>query len=489
VGNARFGDAAGLTLYQRVAMRVQGLVDGGTLRPGERIPSVRRLAAQLGVSVTTVLEAYRLLEDRGVIEARPQSGYYVRPQHRTPPLPRKTEGARSATTLDVGEMILRVVNEATQPDVVCLGAAVGSLEFFPTARLNRELARAVRAEPERSLAYDAVQGHEELRVQIARRALEAGLSLTPEDLVTTPGAQSAMYLCLRAVTEPGDTVAIETPTYYGLLEILESLHLRALEIATFPETGICLDALGEALAARRVAACALVPTFGNPLGHCMPDEKKRRLVELLARHEVPLVEDDVFGDLAFGVSRPRAAKAFDGEGNVLWCSSFSKTLSPGYRIGWAAPGRYLSAVMRLKFAAQVAAPTPPQMAVARFLEGGGFDRHLRRLRRAYRELTLRMSSAIAECFPSGTRISRPAGGQVLWIELPENVDAMRLHDAALAAGVSIAPGPIFSASRRYRSFIRINVATPWSPSVERAIATLGRLVHEALDGEVTARRA
>lgn len=473
------GEGAAMTLYQRVAERIQGLVDGGTLRPGERIPSVRRLSAQLSVSVTTVLEAYRVLEDRGVIEARPQSGYYVRARHQTPPLPRKTECAPTPMPLEDGERILRIVNEAAQPGIVCLGSAVPSHEFFPNARLNRELARAVREEPERALAYDVVEGHGELRVQIARRAMEAGLSLTPDDIVTTGGGQSAMYLCLRAVTKPGDTVAIESPTYYGLLESLELLHLKALEIATDPETGICLDALSDALDAQPIAACALVPNFGNPLGHCMPSESKRRLVSLLAHHDVPLVEDDVYGDLYFGTSRPRSARAFDTDGRVLWCSSFSKTLSPGYRIGWAAPGRYRRAVTRLKFAAQVAAPTPPQMAVARFLESGGFDRHLRRLRRTYRELTLRMSGAIAAHFPEGTRVSRPQGGQVLWVEMPEAVDALALHDAAIAEGVSIAPGPIFSASGRYRNFVRINTAMPWSGEVERAVESLGRLVHEA----------
>jgi DNA-binding transcriptional MocR family regulator len=271
-------------------------------------------------------------------------------------------------------------------------------------------------------------------------------------------------------------VAIETPTYFGLLEALESLHLKALEIATHPRDGICLDELGEAIRNDNIAACVLVPTFGNPLGHCMPEPAKRRLVRLLAAAGIPLIEDDVYADLAFSGPRPPAAKAFDETGNVLLCSSFSKTLAPGYRIGWTAPGRYRREVERLKYSTSVATATPTQMAVASFLESGGFDRHLRRMRRTYRDLLGRMSAAVAEHFPEGTRLTRPEGGHVLWVEMPPGVDSLELHEAALDQGVSIAPGPLFSATQRYRNFLRLNCAVPWTDAVEGAVRRLGKLV-------------
>ncbi len=467
-------------LYRRVAARIEGLVAAGTLQPGDRIPSIRKLSTQLSVSVSTVLEAYRVLEDRGVVEARPQSGYYVRPRRQLPAEPRRTEGA-APTELAIGDLILRIVREANQPGIVPLGAATGSSRFFPATRLGRLVARVARENPDTAARYGPVSGADTFRKEIARRALEAGCSLAPTDVVATAGCQMALHLCLRAVTRPGDTVAIESPTYYGLLEAMELLQLKALEIATHPRDGICLSELEAALAGGHVRACALVPNFGNPLGHRMPDDAKRALADLLVRYDVPLIEDDINGDLSFEGTRPKAVKAFDTTGRVLWCSSFSKTLAPGLRVGWTAPGRYRQIVERLKFSSSVATATTQQLAIASFLASGGFDRHLRRLRRTYADLTRRFQDAITEHFPEGTRISRPQGGHVLWVELPPGADALDLHDAALAIGVSIAPGPIFSANRRYRQFLRLNCAVDWTDDVPIAIARLGELVHRHLD--------
>jgi len=471
--------ATGEPLYHQVADRIARLIVGGTYRAGHRVPSVRRLSGQYRVSVSTVLEAYRLLEDRGVLEARPQSGYYVRSQER-PPEPLKTTSCSEATELDVSTMVLNVLRESNRKELVPFGAAVPSPSFLPTSRLNRILAQEVRRDPNTSQSYDAVPGLPSLRIQIARRALEAGVTLTPDEIITTSGAQEAVQLCLRAVTRPGDTVAVESPTYFGLLEALESLHVKALEIATDPRTGICLDDLEEALDKEGIAAVVLVPSFGNPLGHCMPVDRRKRLAEMLRRFQVPLIEDDVYGELAFTPRRPPAVKAFDTSGDVLLCSSFSKTLAPGYRIGWAAPGRHFRRVELLKYSASVSTATPTQMAVAAFLAGGGFDRYLRRLRRTYRDLMQRLAAAIGDHFPEGTRVSRPEGGHVLWVELPSGADSLKLHAAALRHGISIAPGPLFSATGRYRNFMRLNGAVPWSERVEDAVVTLGRLVREQL---------
>lgn len=468
------------TLYQQVASRIEALIDGGTLRPGDRIPSVRKLSGQLEVSISTVLEAYRLLEDRRLIEARPQSGYYVRHRADTPPEPERSTSLGRAIPLEPDELVLRVLNDSRNPALIPLGAAIPSAAFLPTSRLNRLLAQVAREDPRASQQYDSLAGFQDLRLQIARRMIEAGCSITPDDIITTGGTQEAVFLCLRAATKPGDTVAIETPTYYGLLEALESLHLRALEIATDPRDGICLDELEHALRTRSIAACAFVPNFGNPLGHRMPDEKKRGLVEMLARYEVPLVEDDIYADLCFEGERPRAAKAYDRRGLVMLCSSFSKTLAPGYRVGWTLPGRFKNRVARLKFSSAVATTTPTQMAIARYLSQGGFDRYLRKLRRTYKELTQCMSGAVAEAFPSGTRVSRPGGGHVLWIEMPGSVDSVRLYEDALEEGVSIAPGALFSATDRYRNFIRLNCAMPWNEQVADGVRRLGRLVERSM---------
>jgi len=473
------GGAGAAPLYERVGDRILAGIRDGTLVPGQRIPSVRRASVLFDVSVTTVLEAYRRLEDRGVLEARPQSGYYVRRAPDAPPAPARTATNESAAELTVSDLVLRVIRDWRSPGLVAnFGAATPSEALLPASRLDRLLGRAFRRTPPMSLGYDSPAGLEALRVQVARRALDVGMNLAPDEIVTTCGAQNALRLCLEAVTRPGDTVAIETPTYFGLLEVLESLHLRALEVATFPEEGICLDALEEAMRRHRLAACVLCPTFGNPLGHSMPVEKRAKLAELLERLGVPLVEDDVYGDIAFDAQRPPPVKAFDASGNVLLCSSFSKTLAPGLRVGWTAPGRHQRAVEGLKFNSMLAVPTPTQMAVAMLLEEGGYERHLRRLRRACAEQVARTSDAVSRALPAGTRVSRPRGGCVLWVELPAQYDALRLYERARASGIAIAPGPIFSATGRYQSCFRLSCASPWTPVLERALHRLGALVAE-----------
>jgi DNA-binding transcriptional MocR family regulator len=462
-------------LYRRVADRVAGLISTGTLEPGHRIPSVRGLSRQLSVSVSTVLEAYRLLEDRGLVEARPQSGYYVRAQAAPGPEPAKTVTAAAPARSSVADLIYHVMGQVGRSDLVPLGAAAPTPAFLPVERLNRMLARAVRLRADESQGYDSVPGHAPLRVQIARRALESGCSLAPDEILTTGGAQNALWLALRAVSRPGDTVAVETPTYHGVLQALESLHLHALEIATDPRDGIVLDELGAVLERQRLAAVVAGASFGNPLGHCMPGSNRRRLVAMLADADVPLIEDDVYGELPHDGPRPKACKAYDRDGGVLLCSSFSKTIAPGYRVGWIVPGRHHDAVARAKYSSAVALATPPQMALADFLETGGYERHLRRLRRTYRDLRSRMTCTVQQHFPAGTRVTRPTGGHVLWVELDEKVDALRLHRRALDERISVLPGPLFSPTGRYRNFIRLNYAVTWNDRIEEAVARLGEL--------------
>lgn len=466
-------------LYEQIVAHIGSLVDRGALRPGERIPSVRRLSLQRGVSINTVLQAYRLLEDRGMIEARPQSGYYVRPRlWRPPPEPEPSDPPPGATRVSVVDLVMSVLHAARSPDIVPLGAAVPSPELLPTLALNRAMASIARRLGRSSNAYEFSPGSEALRVQIARRALEAGCTLAPDDIITTCGCQEALMLSVLAVARPGDTIAIESPTFYGILQTIEVLGLRALEIPTHPRDGMNIEALAFAIEQRRVRAVLLVSNFNNPLGSRLPDARKRQLVALLAAHDIPLIEDDIYGDLGFDPVRPKSAKAFDRKGLVLLCSSFSKTLAPGYRVGWVAPGRFMREVERMKLVSSVATPTLPQLAIAEFLSNGGYDRYLRRVRRAYAEQVGTMTRAISRSFPDGTKVTRPLGGYVLWVELPRGVDALELHRLALTQRISIAPGPIFSAKQKYRNFVRLNCAHPWSEAIEQAVVTLGRLVAE-----------
>jgi len=428
------------------------------------------------VSISTVLQAYLLLESKGLIEARPQSGFYVKLRlEKLPPEPKTSNPSAFAAQVGVGELVSRVLEAARNPEIVPLGAAVPSHELLPVKQLSRLVAVAARRHGTLAINYDFPPGHEALRRQIARRSLDWGCSLSADDILTTSGAMEAVNLCLRAVAKPRDTIAIESPTFYGVLQAIESLGMKALEIATHPREGVDLGALEYAIKRNKVRACIMIPNFNNPLGSCVSDKNKRELVEVLGRREIPLIEDDIYGELYFGDSRPKTAKAFDKKGLVLLCSSFSKDLAPGYRVGWTAPGRFRAQVERLKFMNTVATSTLPQMAIAQFLESGGYDRHLRRLRRSLATQVQMVSLAISQYFPQGTKVTRPAGGFVLWVELPRSVNSLELHSKALQEKISVVPGPIFSAKQKYQNFIRLSCGEPWSSRLEQALMTLGRL--------------
>ncbi len=468
----------GELLYERVADHIVELIERGTLHAGERLPSIRKLSSQMDVSISTVLQAYMMLEGKERIEAKPQSGFYVRPARHLAPEPRVSSPSPLVTRVGVSELVAQVFQSAHDPQVVQLALSTPSPEHLPVKRLNRLMAAAMGKAGARALSYDFPPGYAPLRHEIARRSIEAGCKLGENEIVTTHGTMEALNLCLRAVARAGDAIAIESPAFYGTLQVIESLGMKALEIATDPRDGIVLDALAAALRRHKVKACLLVTNFSNPLGSCMPEANKKALVDMLARRETALIEDDIYGDLCFAGPRPRAAKAYDKAGLVLLCSSFSKTLAPGYRVGWTAPGRFRPQVESLKFTSSMATATAPQMAIAEFLQSGGYDRYLRKLRRILAAQVEQMRHAVSRYFPAGTKITCPQGGYVLWVELPRSADALDLHRRALAQKISIAPGPIFSAKQKYKNFIRISCGLPWSERVERAVQILGELARK-----------
>jgi DNA-binding transcriptional MocR family regulator len=352
--------------------------------------------------------------------------------------------------------------------------------LFPTKKLARLIGAVCRNDPAMLGRYAMNWAYDPLSREIARRYLQCGAPLSHDELVITMGCTEAINLSLRAVTKPGDTIAVETPAYFGFLETIQSLNLRVLEIPTESRTGLCLDATRDALEHNEVKAIIVMPSYQNPLGSCMPDDKKAKLYQLLADHDVPAIEDDIYGDLHFGERRPKPLKAWDIDGRVLLCSSFGKTLAPSLRVGWCAPGRYLERVRRLKFTNTLGTPVILQKTVSDFLRNGGYDHHLRSIRRAYQNQLHVFSQAILRHFPEGTRLSRPQGGFVLWVEMPTGIDALRLHRDAVRQHISTAPGALFSVKERYRNCLRMNCGLPWTDAVEAGIRTLGQLAHTQL---------
>ncbi len=468
-------------LYEQVADRLQQLITDGTLKPGDRLPSVRKLRAQLSVSTSTVMEAYRLLEDRGLILVRPQSGYYVKQLPlQLPQEPAPTAPPSQATDINIS-LAFEVLSLMRDPGLIQLGAALPALEQLPLAQLNRLMGKVLRDHTRLAHSYGTPLGLPTLRAEFAKRMLDAGCSVHPDQMVITNGTNEAIYFCLQAVTQPGDTVAIESPTYFAMLEALKCLGLKAMTLPTHPRDGLSLPHLEASLKTGEVKVVLLVSNFSNPLGSCMDDTKKKHLVELLNRYDTPLIEDDIYGELCFAGPRPKAIKAFDSENRVLYCASVSKTLSPGLRVGWCLGGRHHASIARMKSIFNQNTAIAAQLTVAAFLANGGYDRHLRHLRRAYHDQMLRMQQAIRDYFPTEICVTRPTGGHVLWVEMPEGFDSMRFYQEALGQKIAIAPGIMFSASGQgYGNCFRLNTAVPWSDTVDAAMQTLGKLAKKQL---------
>ena len=377
--------------------------------------------------------------------------------------------------VEVSELVFQVLGHAKNRALVPMGSAFPSPLLFPLPKLALATGKALRRLDPWRTVEDLSPGSATLRRQIGLRYLGMGCGVDTDELVITNGAMEALNLCLESVTQPGDLVAVESPTFYGALQALERHSLRAVEIATHPRTGIDVAALAAVMERHPVEACWLMPNFQNPFGSLMPDDAKQALVELLAKREVPLIEDDVYGELYFGARKPRPAKAWDRAGWVMHCSSFSKSLAPGYRVGWAAAGRYAGKVAQRKLMSSIAAPLPSQEGLSEYLEHGGYDRHLRQLRATlaqHRHATLR---DIAKHFPPGTRATQPEGGYFIWVELPSKIDALELHRLALSQGISLAPGHLFSADHRFKHHVRINFGHPDNKNFHAALKTVGTI--------------
>jgi DNA-binding transcriptional MocR family regulator len=472
--------------YEQVANLIAGLVESGTLSPGSRAPSLRHISRQQRVSLSTALQAYRLLEDRGVLEARPQSGHYVAARAGSQlATPTTSNPPGKAAPIAISATLLRLQENSADPRLVPLGAAIPNAKLLAAARLDRFLARAARTKGTAYNTYSVPKGELPLRQEIARRAMRWGAGLSPEDIVITSGCMEALTLALSTLTRPGDTVAIESPTYFGLLRALEVLGLKGFELPTEANDGVDLSALQRVLERRDVKACLFSSSFNNPLGCTMPIEKKLKALSLLAKYRVPLVEDDITGDVYFGPQRPLPFMALDRSANaIIYCSSFSKTIAPGYRIGWMAtknPPHVQSALER-KLASTLSGPPLLQAAFAEFLATGGYDNHLRRIRRVFADTIARMSRAIERSFPKGTKVSRPAGGFVLWLELPKSVQTAPLFDKALDNGICFVPGDMFSASGRYGHCLRLSCGHGWDERIEKGVMKLGKLVSAAAVG-------
>jgi len=463
--------------YEQLADEIALMIRTGVLKAGEKVPSVRTASRTFVVSPSTVFQAYYLLEDRGLIQVRPRSGYFVR-ELATRALSEPAIGPRQAdsTEVDVSELVFSVLGSLKDPNTVPFGSAFPSPDLYPLQRLARSMARTVRDMPPQAVIADMTAGNPDLRRQIALRYMISGVHLAMDELVITNGALEALNLCLQSVTQPGDLVAIESPAFYATLQVLERLKLKAVEIPVHPREGVDLNTLADRLQRLPIKACWFMSSLQNPLGASLPAAAKEALYGLLRQHQVPLIEDDVYSELHYGPQPQQPVKRLDRDGLVMHCGSFSKSLAPGYRVGWVAAGRFAQTISRLKLMTTISPSVPAQAAIADYLQHGGYDRHLRKLRHNLEMQQSAMLASAARHFPEATRVTRPDGGYFLWFEFPGQVDALQLFQLALAQGISIAPGPIFSATRGFAHCARLNHGHPWDKRSEDAMAMLGRIV-------------
>ncbi|KPC53708.1 putative HTH-type transcriptional regulator YjiR [Amantichitinum ursilacus] len=469
-----------LPLYRQLASHYLNAIDNGTLAVGARMPSVRTLMARHSVSLSTALQACRELEQQGVLEARPRSGYFVRARTRAlaPAVEPVLHVADPAQYVGIHERVSAITARSLQADVQTnLGGACGAPELYPNEALSRTAQRVLRQKPMLFGENAPHNGEPSFRLTLAQRALTHGMQLTTDDIIVAHGCVEALNLALRAVAQPGDIIAVESPTFFGLLQILETLGMRALEIPTSPQTGMSLEALQRAAETYpELKAVVVVPNFQNPLGSIMPDATKQALVAWCEQRDIALIEDDTYSALTNDDVPLRALKAWDKTGNVIHCASLHKVVSPGMRLGWIAPGKWLARCQMLKYAQTRPNEALNQLVLADYMATPAYDRHLRRLRQHLRTQRLQVADAVAAYFPEETRLSVPSGGLGLWVELPDQISSREVFERGLDQGIRIAPGMMFSNSTRFDHFIRLSVGLPYTPEVERAIRALARIV-------------
>jgi len=472
--------STGQTLYQQLADSFAESIHQGTLKPGKRLPAIRRVAQSHQVSINTVLNAWQILEDRGLIEARPQSGYYVRTVLPAVTRPvqklRAKEDDPSAQKLELIEQVFAAQNN---PDYTNISLACPQdSELFPAARLSRITASLLRRDPDLIGRYVLPPGSKRLREEIARRSLHVGINLTVDDITLTHGCMEALQLALRAVTKPGDCVGLESPTYFFLFPLLASLGLKALEIPTDPQQGLSLDALEMLLQEQRIQALIAMPGAQNPLGYVMPLANKKRLAKLVNTYHLPLIEDGLYDELQFDWPLSPPVKAFDNEGWVIYCTSFTKTVAPDFRVGWTAAGRFHEKIARLKAVSSMSESRLLSEVLAEFLASGGYDHHLRTLRRRYAANLDAARGIIARHFPQGTRATLPRGGFVFWVELPGKVDTVEMFQRLLQEQICLTPGALYSLSERYTHALRLSCCYPFDARYTWALERTGALACE-----------
>lgn len=464
-------------LYLRIANGLEQQINKDVLKVGDKLPSIRMICRQHGVSMSTAQFAYYELERKALIESRPQSGYYVSDSFkRKLAIPSISTPGNEPPARELADIYTSVYNNASQKNITLFSLGVPSIELLPIPRIKKGIVEAAKQMHACGTMYESIQGNEKLRRQVAKWSFSWKGNLSDDDFIITSGCMNAISYCMMTLAKAGDTIAVESPCFFGILQLAQSLGLKVLELPTHPKTGIEMDALKKAINGNsKIKLVLLVSNFNNPLGSCMPEENKKEVVRLLEYHNIPLIEDDLYGDIYFGDSRPTCCKSYDESGNVLYCGSVSKTLAPGYRVGWVAPGKFKEQVRKLKLFHTLSSSTINNEIIANFLETGRYESHLRKLRQTLHTTYLQYVRVLGDHFPEETKISRPQGGLSVWVELPKQINTFELYNTALKHKISIAPGMLFTLQKQFSNCLRLSYGLPWNDKLESSLKLLGKL--------------
>ncbi|BAV05398.1 DNA-binding transcriptional regulator, MocR family, contains an aminotransferase domain [Filimonas lacunae] len=466
--------------YIGLANKIAGMIDKGIYKAEDKLPSLRSLHKENGLSIGTVLQAFNHLADQGLITAYEKSGYFVNP-HKAPklPVPQPVAPSLSTRSVHIDQLLQKLARESTSRNFVSFAGALPDDRLLPFNGIKRAIQQTSRDISGDYLRMETRQGNALLRAEIAKRSFLWKGAIHADELIITNGATEAILCALQAVTKPGDTVLVQDPCYYGIMQILECLHLKIATIPSHPETGITIEDFTNACQQLAVKACILVSNYNNPDGAVISTDIKKQLAAYANTQQLPIIEDDLYGELFFTGSRPDTIKAYDTDGWVLYCSSFTKTLVPGFRIGWCAGGRFTYEITRIKSMHNGATSNFSQRVIQLLLSSGSYDRHLHQYRRALHHNLVKTTRIIEQHFPPGTRITSPTGGLVLWLELPDTIHTSQCQDIAFQHHITYTPGELFSSKGDYTQYLRISLGNFWEPRIEKALITLGGLLNQS----------
>lgn len=460
-------------LYNKIAEGLKQQIRDGVLTPGQKLPSVRKLSKEKQVSINTVLQAYLELEKFGLVVSKPQSGFYVSYSFKNSMLPATSNPISEIAEDSVSHIFSTIYNNNTKAKIVLSSGQIAG-ELLPVTSLTRELVKAARTLPFGGLQYER-NNNEKLQRQIALKSTIWGGSFKMHNVILTSGCMHAIALCLRALLKRGDTVAVESPVHFGIINLIRNMGLNLIELPTDPVAGLDLTVLQKAVISKKIQLLIVMGNYSNPFGTCMPNEKKKELVRIMSEQNVPVIENDIYGDIHFDSHMPEFCKSYDESGIVIWCGSASKTLAGGYKTGWMEAGKFKDRILNSEPYLPTANNPIAQEAIANFMESKGYDRFKRKLNQALYQNSYFFHKAINDYFPEEIKITHPTGGIHLWVELPQHVNCLEFYNHAMSRRISIRPGRIYTSQDQFNNAITLSYGVLWDAGIEKALKVLGNI--------------